>query len=983
MPRIYISLLIFSCILSTNVLAQQPSFIRAGEAFFKDKDIYSLIQGDDQTIWISTNLGLIQYDGYQFKTYTNTQAKSNALFNLQKDYHGQIYCYNLNGQIFRIENDSLYLHYEIPDSLISNQFEYSFDDQNRLFIAAKSFFYLDAQKHPQIIYDLSKSISVSRTNNIIQTNDSSLLFTLYATNSVARWKNNKLTVLPQAIIPRSENKKEEEYILLKSDQELIAQLFYYPNILIKKNDKWKSIPLQIAPKYKDQRLSKSIYLKNKTIWMAYLNKGCHVFDTTGRALYGGQLLFPKYLISSFLEDKDGNLWFGTFKKGLLILPNKTSIDFTLNPDFKNDEITAICKGPDESVFVGGMNGIVYKIDSNLNCTKNYKLSSQIINTIASNKQYLFFTDHIINLSTNQTTSFKGKGNIKEIQFVNNSEVIFASHLGVTYKKLSSNKSKPKFLTAFKKLGGKHCKKSSDSILIHNRSNCIYYDSEENNLWSGLSPKLVTYTEDSSHTILHNNKPVISKSITKVGKLIYIGTNTGILIVQNRKVIGQLTLKDGLLSNKITKLKPYKQKLCIASDNGFQLFDPIERTFLSIKLQDGLLRKYVRNFTFTSKHLWLLTAGSVQRYALETLNLNKEKHLPKPQILVNNSPIYAKRYFPFKKNNLQVQFQSPLYTYTDSAAYFYRLKEIDSTWIKLQYSNNTFRLNALANGSYTLQVKVCFDGSCSATNTCYFEITPPYWKTWWFYLICTLLTGALLSLFYILRLKRIKLQHKLHSEKQQIENELIESQQTALRAQMNPHFMFNALNSIQEMIILNEKREAAKYLSMFAHLMRIYLEQSQQNEISLKEELEAIKLYLNLEKIRFEDNTTIVLDIDATLDTELIRMPPMFIQPYIENAFKHGLLHKKEDRLLNVTFKRNEMHTHLICIIEDNGVGQKISAEINKIRNSKHQSFSTSATKKRLQLLNKNKVQHISVEIEDLINNLNIGCGTKVTIKFPL
>jgi ligand-binding sensor domain-containing protein len=166
MPLIYIPFLIISCVLSLNLLAQQPSFIRAGEDIFKDKDIYSLVQADDHTIWISTNLGLLQYDGYQFKTYTNAQAKSNALFNLQKNYHGQIYCYNLNGQIFRVENDSLHLHYEIPDSLISNQFEYSFDDQNRLFIAAKSFFYLDTQKHPQIIYDLSNSTSVSRREYI-------------------------------------------------------------------------------------------------------------------------------------------------------------------------------------------------------------------------------------------------------------------------------------------------------------------------------------------------------------------------------------------------------------------------------------------------------------------------------------------------------------------------------------------------------------------------------------------------------------------------------------------------------------------------------------------------------------------------------------------------------------------------------------------------------------------------------------------------
>jgi two-component system, LytTR family, sensor kinase len=260
----------------------------------------------------------------------------------------------------------------------------------------------------------------------------------------------------------------------------------------------------------------------------------------------------------------------------------------------------------------------------------------------------------------------------------------------------------------------------------------------------------------------------------------------------------------------------------------------------------------------------------------------------------------------------------------------------------------------------------------------------------------MLIGVLLLVFFIFsasilfyRQKRLKQQQiitNLELEEAQkrldIEKQYRESELKALRSQMNPHFMFNALNSIQEYIMTNERKLAGKYLGKFADLMRIYLEQSEAKTISIHDEVETLSLYLELEKLRFEDTLTCTVNIDKNVDTYSTSIPTLIIQPYVENALKHGLLHKKEERKLSINM-RCAKEDQLICEIIDNGVGRQRAAEINKMRNPTHKSFATSATKSRLELLNYNSNKHIRVETVDLKNAQGDSEGTKVIITIPV
>ncbi|HNN31254.1 MAG TPA: histidine kinase, partial [Chitinophagaceae bacterium] len=219
------------------------------------------------------------------------------------------------------------------------------------------------------------------------------------------------------------------------------------------------------------------------------------------------------------------------------------------------------------------------------------------------------------------------------------------------------------------------------------------------------------------------------------------------------------------------------------------------------------------------------------------------------------------------------------------------------------------------------------------------------------------------------------------KKSKLQEEARQSQLASLKAQMNPHFMFNALNSIQEYILLSDKRLANMYLGKFADLMRLILDQSNKEIISLEEELKILNLYLELEALRFEENFEYIIQKENIEDEAEINIPAMLIQPYVENAIKHGLLHKQGLKKISIHFKLQK--NKLLCVVEDNGIGRKRSGEINALRNKKYTSFATGATQKRLELLNQNNPNLIVVNYTDLTLNNTTYIGTKVSIVIPI
>jgi len=214
----------------------------------------------------------------------------------------------------------------------------------------------------------------------------------------------------------------------------------------------------------------------------------------------------------------------------------------------------------------------------------------------------------------------------------------------------------------------------------------------------------------------------------------------------------------------------------------------------------------------------------------------------------------------------------------------------------------------------------------------------------------------------------------------MENNLLQLEQKALQLQMNPHFIFNALNTVQSLFMSNEQGAARQLLSKFAKLMRAILENSRASVIPLQNEIDLLDNYLAIEQFSRPGKFDYTLTVDPTIDPDEVNIPPMLIQPFVENAIIHGVNPLKHAGQINLSFKKEG--SQLVCSVEDNGVGRQASAKLQEQNARKHKSVALDVTEERLEFLNQDHNSK-SLIISDLKNDDGSIAGTKVLIKLPL
>lgn len=250
----------------------------------------------------------------------------------------------------------------------------------------------------------------------------------------------------------------------------------------------------------------------------------------------------------------------------------------------------------------------------------------------------------------------------------------------------------------------------------------------------------------------------------------------------------------------------------------------------------------------------------------------------------------------------------------------------------------------------------------------------YGRERWFYLVFLILVTITVWLLF----NRFRLKQKHREENLMRKN--VEIEQHLLRSQMNPHFIFNSLNSIQGLISSNNSYLAEVYLSKFAHLVRSILENSKKTSVSLSEDISNLKLYLDLESMRFVDSFEYKLIVDPLLDAHNTFTPPLLVQPFVENSIKHGLIKMTEKKgTIKIDYFRQS--DYLMCVVEDNGIGRSASQKL-KERDSDHKSLGMKVTQERLDSLNRQLKTQASTKIIDLFDDWGMPAGTKVVIKIP-
>ena len=474
-----------------------------------------------------------------------------------------------------------------------------------------------------------------------------------------------------------------------------------------------------------------------------------------------------------------------------------------------------------------------------------------------------------------------------------------------------------------------------------------------------------------HKALERRINVLYKS----NNTIWIGTKGAGLLRIERKQLSQYTKADGLPGNSIDAIEVEDSVVWLGTNNGVArlIFNKKRQLseIISLNKGHGLLTNEIEDIAIAKNKLFTATKKGITYLDKNISTYASPVYITGFSIAGKDTTLRDNYNLEYNQNHLEISFVGLNYQRSAPLNYKYILEGVDEKWNTTK--DLSVRYAMLSPGDYNFKVK-CINsyGKESLKNEqLAFHIKKPYYQTTWF-LLLIILSGLVLLALIVFTIIRIKIREL--KKRNNIEKELNRYRQRALSAQMNPHFIYNSLNSVQNYILKNDRIKSNEYLSRFGHLMRRILQNSQNSSISLHEELDALKHYVDMELIRFNNSFEFTLSVEEQIDIDLLKVPPLIIQPFVENAIHHGLRMKKGDKHLKVSVYEEE--TSFCVSIEDNGIGRQ-NAEILKQGKKQHKSYGTEITNKRLALYR----DLFKDDIDLVITDLESGSGTRVNIKF--
>jgi ligand-binding sensor domain-containing protein/two-component sensor histidine kinase len=983
------------CLFASVSVAQEPFMWRyTEEDGLPSMTIYDIFIGNDKFIYLATDAGCYRYDGVNFKHLPAVQSRSRGLTSGKYCKEMKLWYKNFSGQIFYLQNDSLKALQEWENPTGAKEINYfGFDSQNRLWIqtTAGMIWYSNPQKTefkalelPFIKLEKKIIVSIAIKNDTLIA--STTMGEIMLVNMIS--KEGKIIKLDAA--------QKGFYIGISNDFFYAREQHGEQDFYLWNGQEWK----------KNQfinQLIKNTRILNQT---DFINSNLSNSDDFWLITNKGAFQFAKDKYIRILADEavtdvgldyEGNYWFSTALDGLYMMPSLSVKTYnSQNSHWKDSRITRLAQAEGGSFLVGGYDGSLFRVDKNLNLLNEYQKvaggSMEIEFLHYDSVSRKIYTSQAC-YELNQSSPIFSDYYIKDGVFFQNYAFVAASTFSgfIQLKKTDFYDPRLKYFFQNSSEFSKNRVGRWTLKLNNTRSRCVLYDPEKRIYWVGDTDGLKKYDSYAQKTEIKDAKgsSIIAASLYRSpeGTIAVSTMQQGIYVLKDDQITHHFTIENGLKTNMGGKIKIYQNpdqtlEIWQCTDKGIQYIDLASRKIQFIDKRDGLGTDLVMDLMLIEDTIWAATNVGL----LKLPKSLKEPNSIEPLIFLTSIKIKEKDtvlsdYYALKhnQNSILISFQALSYKSRGKFKYKYRMLGLDSNWIYTSSTDNFARFLSLPTGSFHFEAKaINEDGVESGQSiSVKIDILIPFWQKWWFIALIFLAAMSLLLFGFWLVIRSIKIRNKLLLSKAQLETDLRSSRLASLRAQMNPHFIFNALNSIQEFILLNNKKMANFYLGKFANLMRLVLDMSNHDKVSLEDEIKSLELYLELEALRFEEGFSYRIESDPKLDLPEVQIPPLLVQPYVENAIKHGLLHKKGEKTLKIKFEEvfKEQKRMLACTIEDNGIGRKKSQELQALRTKNHTSFATGATAKRLELL------HYGRQIQTTFQDLEPG--TRVNILIPI
>jgi ligand-binding sensor domain-containing protein len=927
---------IFSFIIFLVTKSQNPNFfLYNNDNGLPGNEVYSITKDNKGFIWLGSDAGLFKFDGVRFYYYYNPKQKSRSVNGLCAGSDNVIFCYNFLSQLFFLENDSL--------KEINHSFEgitnIDCDSENNLYVNHKNGFAVLKWK--------SKNWA-----NYSEFGVENKYSWKYITRSVSVVNNKKVYFLTTSGIACYENG------IIKSYENNLFKNFGISKFMLIShlNDLYLSIS-ETGTLYKfsdgqydeisDEKLSKLLSTKkinnvkilpDKNLWICTYN-GIFCYNFNNKTL---KSFYEELSFSDCLIDREGNYWFSSLQSGVLRINN---LEQSLWNNLRNNRIEYIT-GDSNIIYFSPSTSHIGQLDVNTNNITYYDITGekdiQCFNYNTDNGKLYFYTNQNLYVLFNKKTEIVLKNcmPIKHVLPMDN-ELVLSSSFGTYIFDINKK-------IIIQKLHEKWSRQSICNV-------------KQDKLWIATNNGLLIYNRNNEHwglikNILTNNQIISIDIDKKNNKLYVISFNGDIYSVDENENFKLLT---SLPKNaKPNSLKIKNKKLYITSNYGLWIFDLSINKWNNINTTSGIASNGVQQLLIVKNHLYLATKKGIQKISADI----KINNVPSLIYLKNNHIVDQK--IKLKHNEVLTLFPE-LNHYSSNGMFQYAYRINENEWVHLPSSIEKIEIQNIPSGDFSIWLKGIDSFGNDSANTLKLSgyMPPPFWKAWWF--IILLLSFLFSILYFSIKFNFNKRQLKLKQL-----NELNNSKLTAIRSQMNPHFIFNSLNSIQDLILKGDVENSYSYLTSFSSLVRKILNYSDKDFIDFEQEIKLLEIYLSLEKLRFKKDFHYIIQTNGVED---IQIPPMLIQPFIENAILHGLLHKEGEKRLMITFRIDEV---LICEIEDNGIGREKSKQIKERQKKVHQSFSGEATKRRFALLSALFNKKYEYFFHDLTN------GTKVTLHIP-
>ena len=958
---------LFVFVLFISEIAAQTSLFQhySVEQGLPSSEIYAQVQDDDGYMWFATSKGVSRFDGYEFVNYTIKDGlPTNSVIDMYKDYTGRIWFCTYDGSLSFYENGSIIKH-ENNDTikqLAKNYFidNIYLDSLSNLYIMPSTGGLFKITKSGEITNEIQKYSG--RSSFFVKKMPHGFIWGQFPQQEVI--ENNTITVKNNVYYLNLKRPKSirRYYQEINNNEFLISfgnTIFHIKNNIV------------LIQKKFDNDISGLLKDNSGNLWISVMYEGLYMFENENLNNKPKVFLRGKSPISTF-QDIEGNYWFSTTESGVYFVP---SFQFNSYKKFGFSDFNIL------SIEI--FNDILYFSTYDKQVFK-CNLENDRILSIENIALHINRNNAILDIFANNDSSIWFLGTELYRCFNEQTKIIDTISRGYKLCKTIDNNILSTSYAGFRKF-------DADSLIFELIANEIPI---ANSIYQDITRKIYLGTINGLYCFFNNSLTYLGEEfnllktriadIKKINNYLLLATSGEGLVVYDLKKskIYVINERNGLSSNFVNTIFIQDSSVIwIGTNKGLCKLEIEKSENFSFKTEkynksDGLYSEEIKDIAIINNCIYLGTSqGLISFYPFK---LKKTKIAPKiilDSLLINDTKfsLTDNSILQNSQNNITFLYKAISFRANQKLKYKYKLEGFDEKWVIT--ANKYIRFPNLPSGKYTFILTASTDGVNWNKDPLRisFKIKKHFTESVIFIIFIILSVILIIGTILFFIYKNLK---------KNVENvkKLLYAEQKALRSQMNPHFIFNALNSIRRYILENDSDTADDYLTSFASLMRFVLDNSKHNMIPLETEIQTLRLYLELEKMRFDETFVFSITKEKGIDMQSVSVPPMLIQPYLENAIWHGLAPKSAGGVLKINFQIK--NKNLICTIIDNGIGREKSAIISKKRKG-HVSTGIKNIEERINLINSLSKKSIEIHTIDLFDNNKKPEGTKIIIFFPL